>query len=453
MKFTVKVSAKVVDSGLLPGGQFTNSNLSIKNGKLMRSVWIATCTLATLTQVFVPCTQQVLALDPSWGSDFAASTQGVSIPSTDVLVGTRSVIPTIIPNLSTPEVQSVEFSSSYRQLRRGIEAATTTTSIAIPSSRSSSPVAQANSPIQRPIPHRFVPGLGSFVGQPQSMTPGLAQTRSADQIRLLQDQIRSYQVAPESYVTSPAVTLSNPSAFGVDGNRIFVGASLQARTRYTGSGIFGRLFNRSNIGRPDGSAGFGIGLGDAGDSVGLQVSYTAASFGGSRPLGSGGINAKLHARFNNGWAAAIGGDGIVNFGRLPEGSPTTFNDFENTYYGVVSKAFPLRANINDPFSRLILTAGAGSGRFRSLRQVNRREFGIGAFGSVAVRALPNVSLITEWTGQDIAAGMSVVPFQNIPLVITPAIRDLAGRGVGGPRFVIGLGGSIGDAFSLLDWIL
>jgi hypothetical protein len=428
----------------------------------MHPVWIFTGTLATLTYLLIPQAQRAIALDPDWGVDLGTSSQNSAIPSTDVLLGTQSVI----PNLSTPRIQSVEFSSQGREQRAIPDVpivaarypATVSPSVSAirPATRpATSPRVAQVTPYQTSIPHRFVPTLGTFVAQPGSAPSGLAQAVSPDQLQYLQEQLRSYEVAPDwdSYATSPAITLSNPAAFGADNNRVFVGASFQARTRYTGTGVFGRLFNRTNGGRPDGSAGFGIGLGDAGDSVGLQISYTAASFGGSRPLGSGGINAKLHARFPDGWAAAIGGDGIVNFGRLPTGSPTTFNDFENTYYGVVSKVIPLRDDIREPFSRLTLTAGAGSGRFRSLGQVNRSAFGIGAFGSIALRALPNTSLITEWTGQDLAMGMSIVPFRNIPLVITPAIRDLAGRNVGSPRFVVGLGGSLGDVFSILDWIL
>ena len=49
-----------------------------------------------------------------------------------------------------------------------------------------------------------------------------------------------------------------------------------------------------------------------------------------------------------------------------------------------------------------------------------------------------VSFITEWTGQDLALGLSIAPFKNIPLTITPALRDVAGAG-DGARFVVGTG--------------
>ncbi|HEY9807256.1 MAG TPA: hypothetical protein V6D04_11850, partial [Candidatus Obscuribacterales bacterium] len=60
------------------------------------------------------------------------------------------------------------------------------------------------------------------------------------------------------------------------------------------------------------------------------------------------------------------------------------------------------------------------------------------FGSLAVRVARPVSALVEWTGEDLAAGLSIVPFKNQSLVITPALRDIAGAG-DGTRFVLGLG--------------
>jgi hypothetical protein len=64
--------------------------------------------------------------------------------------------------------------------------------------------------------------------------------------------------------------------------------------------------------------------------------------------------------------------------------------------------------------------------------------GINVFGSVGVRVARPVSAILEWTGQDLAAGVSIAPFDNFPLVITPAVRDITGAG-DGARFILGAG--------------
>jgi hypothetical protein len=47
-------------------------------------------------------------------------------------------------------------------------------------------------------------------------------------------------------------------------------------------------------------------------------------------------------------------------------------------------------------------------------------------------------LLAEWTGQDLAVGLSIAPFKNFPFVITPAVRDVTGSGYA-PRFVLGAG--------------
>ena len=80
----------------------------------------------------------------------------------------------------------------------------------------------------------------------------------------------------------------------------------------------------------------------------------------------------------------------------------------------------------------------GNGRFRSEDDILNDDDTLGVFGSVAFRVARPVSAIVEWTGQDLAMGLSIVPIRNVPWVITPAVRDIAGAG-DGARFVIGTG--------------
>ena len=77
-------------------------------------------------------------------------------------------------------------------------------------------------------------------------------------------------------------------------------------------------------------------------------------------------------------------------------------------------------------------------QFRTEEAVFDGDDEINVFGSVAVRAVKSASVIAEWTGQDLGVGVSVAPFPNIPLVITPALRDITGAG-DGTRFVVGTG--------------
>jgi len=221
--------------------------------------------------------------------------------------------------------------------------------------------------------------------------------------------------APTPYRASPAITISNPSGFGADNFTGFVGVGYQERTRFGNN--------------DDGGLVVGVGLGDARENVGVQLSYTVASFGGSRDFGTGGFNAKIHKRLADEWSVALGWEGFATTG---------FVDFEDSIYGSVSHLVRTRESINKPFSRIALTAGVGSGRFRTEDDVFDDRDTVGVFGSAAVRVAEPVSAIVEWTGQDLAVGLSIVPFKDLPIVLLPAVRDITGAG-DGSRFVMGAG--------------
>jgi hypothetical protein len=243
-------------------------------------------------------------------------------------------------------------------------------------------------------------------------------TKPCLEVEGLQSQLRAVQDIKDvgEFQASPALSIVIPTGFGADNNTGFISATYQNRTRYTDVS--------------DGSLGIGVGLGDARKSVGVEVSYAIASFGGSRDFGSGGFNVKVHRQLQNDFAVAAGWNGFLNLGGR--------NDFEQSLYGAVTKVFRTRDDINLPFSRVAVTAGLGNGQFRSEDAVAKGENNINVFGNVAVRVAEPVSLIAEWSGQDLGVGLSVAPFKNIPLVITPAVRDIIGAG-NGPRFVLGSG--------------
>ncbi len=215
--------------------------------------------------------------------------------------------------------------------------------------------------------------------------------------------------------SSPALTIAVPSGFGVDNNTVFFTSTFQEDTRYSEEA--------------DGAIGFGIGLGDARRAIGAEISYTVASFGGSRNFGTGGFNVRLHRRLTDNLSASVGWRGILTTGNV---------DFRDSIYGAVTQIFHTREELSRPFSRIAVTAGVGSGQFRTEEDVLDGNGGVGAFGSIAVRVVQPVSFITEWTGQDLALGLSIAPFKNRNIVITPAVRDIAGGG-DEARFVLGAG--------------
>ncbi|WP_242032138.1 S-layer homology domain-containing protein [Microcoleus sp. FACHB-672] len=219
----------------------------------------------------------------------------------------------------------------------------------------------------------------------------------------------------QKLLASPGTTSVTPSAYGKSWRSVGVGAGFQARTRFTDES--------------DGGIAVGFGLGNAQKAVGLDVG--AAIFNLSDSFGDrGGVSFKLHRALPDDFAVAIGWQNAIVWG---------FTDAGSSVYGVASKMFRLQDSTEKPFSRLYLSAGVGNGQFRSEFDINDNKDTIGVFGSVAVRVAQPVNAIAEWTGQDLTLGVSFVPFQNVPLVITPAVTDVTNNAGDGARFILGIG--------------
>ena len=244
-----------------------------------------------------------------------------------------------------------------------------------------------------------------------------AQNASPQDVEKILNQLDAVKdIEIPSFFYSPGFSIYVPTGFGGDRNTGFVSASYQER---------GRFSNDDDLG-----LGIGVGLGDSRKSVGVELSYTLASFGRNRDFGSGGFNVKVHRQLPGDVGVAVGWNGLLNIGDE--------NNFEQSLYGVATKIIRTKEKLDSPFSRVAVTLGVGGGQFRTEEAVFDGDDEISVFGSVAVRAVKSASIIAEWTGQDLGVGVSVAPFPNIPLVITPALRDITGAG-DGTRFVVGTG--------------
>jgi hypothetical protein len=252
-------------------------------------------------------------------------------------------------------------------------------------------------------------------GTPPATTPANPSTDSKD----IQNQLdtiknnQNQQTDANGYnpKSSPAFAIFNPVGFGADKNLVFFSLDYQTCTR-----------------------------GPTCVSDGAEVSYALNSFGSSAAFGSGAFSAKLHKRVAEDTAVAVGWNQFakVNLGAGRNGSNAS--DYpNNSYYLVGTKILRTVEDINQPFSRVAFTAGVGSGIFvpYDANNLSLDRGGIGVFGSVGVRVARPISAVVEWTGQDLAAGVSIAPFENFPLVITPAFRDITGIPGQGARFVIG----------------
>ncbi|AFY40206.1 hypothetical protein Lepto7376_4076 [[Leptolyngbya] sp. PCC 7376] len=210
---------------------------------------------------------------------------------------------------------------------------------------------------------------------------------------------------------SPALSISIPTGFGADQNTVFLSSTYQAVTRTDGYSTF--------------HSGIGVGLGNASKTVGVELSYSQDT---NDNFGDGGFNAKLHKRFKTDFAGSLGWNGFLN---------TSRHGYEHSLYGSLTKVFRTRESLDKSFSRVAVTAGLGTNQFRSDAAVRAGNNDINAFGNITVRVAKPVSLITEWSGQDLGVGLSIAPFKSFPLVITPAIRDIFDGN--GSRFVLGVG--------------
>lgn len=212
---------------------------------------------------------------------------------------------------------------------------------------------------------------------------------------------------------SPALSIYIPVGYGADRNTVWISGTYQSDVRVDD-------FDAAAF-------GVGMGLGDADRAIGAELSY---AFANNPNFGEGGFNAKLHRRFAGDVGLALGWNGFVNIGR---------NDFEHSFYGAATKVFRLKDSLDDAFSRLSLTVGLGNNQFRSNGAIDAGIDNVNVFGNLALRVVRPVSLIAEWTGQDLALGLSIAPFRNFPLVITPAVRDVVTSQDRVPRFVLGAG--------------
>lgn len=88
------------------------------------------------------------------------------------------------------------------------------------------------------------------------------------------------------------------------------------------------------------------------------------------------------------------------------------------------------------FSYLSISGGLANGNFR--KDSTYSESGRGAFEpffSIATPLLKNTNIMLEWNGYDIASGISLLPSQRVPIMLTFKVTDI---NYGNPRIVASL---------------
>ncbi|MCA2642039.1 MULTISPECIES: hypothetical protein [unclassified Microcystis] len=254
--------------------------------------------------------------------------------------------------------------------------------------------------------------------QAQASTP-VDTNVSPELQRLRQDFLieepKTLSVKLAEFVVAPSASISTPIGFGANFGQIFGGFGFQSRTRFTN--------------QADGGLALGVGLGEPQKIVGLDVTMAILSLFGDN-AGRGSFSFKIHRSLPEGFAVALGFENAIRWGETDAGS---------SIYGVVSKFFQFTETTEEPFSQLTLSLGVGGGRFRSEGAIEDGVNSLGVFASAGLRIVEPVSAIVEWSGQDLNAGISLIPFPKVPLTINLAGADLTGNAGDGARFVMSIG--------------
>ncbi len=238
---------------------------------------------------------------------------------------------------------------------------------------------------------------------------------------------RQLTLAAGGSLLSPAISVLTPIGFGGSFGSVVAGLSFQNETRFSD-------------GAEDGSFVVVASLGDPVRAVGFDVTLAIFSLTGQNesPIFE---NQSLGFQLSRFITPSISvGAGVENLITTPAG----FNDSGTNTFVVTSGFISLRDDPSKALGVIFLSGGFGNGRFRAPQDFDPiDDGGLGEFrpfGSLALQVLPRVNAIVEWTGQDISAGISAVPFRRVPLVFTVAGIDLTGNAEedfgfdGDPRF-------------------
>jgi hypothetical protein len=230
------------------------------------------------------------------------------------------------------------------------------------------------------------------------------------------------KVASTAIRISPGSSSGTPTAYGAEFGDVFFGAGYQDRTRYT-KGLPWRQ-------RCDGAVVVGFGLGNPRKTLGIELAVTSFSTVRSGLFRTSSFSFKVHRALPWNLAIAYGWEDAIHSQGTDGGS---------SMYGVLSSYIRTRETYGSPFSSVTLSAGVGDSRFLPEQAFYAGKRGVNAFGSIGVRVLSPVSLLADWTGQDLTLGASIVPFVRVPLFLTPAFADVTGSAGDGARFVLGAG--------------
>jgi len=260
---------------------------------------------------------------------------------------------------------------------------------------------------------------------PEAVTAEPSIFLAQDSSSSLRDQLKvkplptAFYVPPTSGGNSPSLGFGIPSGFGASWGNAFISASAATP-------------GKRRDGNVDGSISVGFGLGSA-DTIGVEFAYNQGSI---RNFGRNGtFDVKAHrlvyAEGTNQVSVGVGWNAFAQ--HVTEGV------IPSSVYGVVSTYSLLQPDDSYNKMPISFSAGVGGGQFR------QGDASTGVFAGVGVQVLPQFSVGASWSGIGINAGVSYVPYPEIPLTFVLTGGDLTDNTAGGT--VVVLSASYGFSFT------
>jgi hypothetical protein len=215
---------------------------------------------------------------------------------------------------------------------------------------------------------------------------------------------------------SPAIAAGIPTAHGAEFGDLFGGVSYQ---HYLKPGL---------PQRNDGAAFFGLGVGDARNTVGLEVRYAVYDLVDD-PLSEGSVSVKAHRHVYKGLSVAVGVEDLIQYGGWDSKSA----------YAVASQVVRIDGEILTSASA---TVGVGDGRFNTMKRLSNGTNKASLFGALSIQLVDRVNLSGTWYGQDLNLGLSVVVPGPIPFTLSPTWVSVLGKHVFEDRFALSVGTSV-----------
>jgi hypothetical protein len=279
-------------------------------------------------------------------------------------------------------------------------------------------VSEPGTPSQAPAaapPPSAVSSSGVTAGSPRPC-PGTGVVANPEAARRNRQRLRLGRgFAREQPRLGPAASVSVPTGYGVDAGELFVGVAYQGRTRYTEEA--------------DAAVVAGVGFGTR-QVLAAEVALTSYSTIRGTPLETGGVSVRLHRAVGSSTSVAVGWENALRWGG---------SDDDGSLYAVGTRMVPLRRDPARRFGLAVFSLGVGNGRFRLEEDDRDGNETVNVFGAVGVRVTEPLSVMADWTGQDLNLAASVIPIRRVPLVVTAGVADLTGLAGDGARFILSVG--------------